>query len=251
MKTKINVGIIGTPGCGKTSFVRRHVDGQYCADEFTNTPHVVLEIVDTRNGQCQEVDKNYPSLCSGSPNQVDCRMIESEYIPDTQHQIDAFIVLFVCNNVSSYEFAKNRVDEILDMYPTTVPVAICGTMNDTPRQLRGLLRDLSIFCAETGCEPCLLSNKTGDKINDPFTHIIQTIFNNDSLQISTEKESDEARNITNMHDIITELNEIQTLDTTIKNVCPRCSFIVIRSLTRLDFVYCTNPDCNNSYGFHN
>uniref|UniRef100_A0A6C0JS10 Uncharacterized protein n=1 Tax=viral metagenome TaxID=1070528 RepID=A0A6C0JS10_9ZZZZ len=240
MKTKINVGIIGTPGCGKTSFVRRHVDGQYCSDEFQHTPHVVLDIVDTNNGQ---------------RHQVDARMIESEYIPDVDEEkypIDAFIVLFVVNNVSSYEFAKNRVDEILDSYPSSVPVAICGTMNDMPRQLRGLIRDLSVFCAETGCEPCLLSSKTGDQINKPFIHIIQTIFNNDGLELIQPKYTiEDNTNIINMQNIVKELDEIRKLDAEIKNTCPKCGFQVVGVKMFSDFVYCTNPNCNNAHGFHN
>ena len=163
MRVTLKCAILGSPNCGKTTFLRRHIDGH-----FSNQPLPTNKIVfNTTEGQ------------------YEFRMCESDFPREAQQ--DAYIVMFDAADVQSFMFARTCISQIRQHFGMQVPIVFCRIQIDKRfKDIRGLVNAMQSFSLVTECTMFDVSAKSNYNFEKPFLAIMRMISNNPTLRLKEE-----------------------------------------------------------------
>ena len=168
MTTEFTVAIVGDAGVGKTTFLNRHLTGNFTqkydptmAPEFEscilnfNTNHGAIRFVMLDTAGQEKFDANLPN-------------------------VDAIILMFDTTNVISY---KNISNWYVDL-PKTVPMVLCG--NKVDLAVRKVGPRMINFHRENNMPYYDISAKSNYNFEKPFLRLARELTGHDDLAFTEQ-----------------------------------------------------------------
>ena len=165
--------LTGSGGCGKTTFVKRHLTGEFEPRYLPTTGMDWSALV---------FNTNYGPItlsiwdCAG---QEQFKGLGEGYYIDT----DAVIIMFDVTSQKSYEFAeregRNIKENFLNPYEPQIPFVVCG--NKCDKQVRKVKSRNITLHRLLACNYFDISVKTNYNFEKPFLTLIRHLMHHDDL----------------------------------------------------------------------
>jgi len=168
--------VVGPPGVGKTTFIKKHATGdfssQYTPTTTVQTTPISFRVVDDEGGELEE-DAEVDGIV-----QLD---VFDHVNGESWHQADAAIFMFDLSNPNSFVLAMTAFQLYRMLFPIN-PAVFVGNKHDIANDF--LLNEFtwSIVLGTGEDEKKVISSKTNFNYEGPFLYLIRRLLGNDSLE---------------------------------------------------------------------
>lgn len=165
------VVIVGDSGCGKTSFVKRHLTGNF---NIKPLPTVSVEVHPLLFHTTEGTIHLNTWDCSGNEKSDGFR--DGYYIG-----AEAVIVMFDVTNQKSFESVEKWVLDVFRVIPINIPIALCGNKVDVMDRVVKA-EQIQPYIEKFGFHYFDVSAKSNYNYEKPFLYLLRKLTNKENLQ---------------------------------------------------------------------